>query len=1121
MNFSENNSNQTHQQFIVNYLSSMWDDVLDEKLRTVFFNLPQEEATSKINQFISKIRSEATISRAKLTDENYRLPYYPILNLLKEYLAELSESEIEEYVAEADIYQLHKPIFINFFNQRLTERDEELILEELEYEQQQMLNSILSLFFKLTEEKGPLIVIVENLGLAEESTLRLIQFLLNDSCKSTTMFIFSFDKNQQAIMSDNKKKKWDSFIKIIETENMIINLNNRSQINNNLADDSLQNSIKIEELIQLSTDCLNLFALEEAKEYLTEAYNRYQKDNSKLNQQDYIKLLDLLGTVYNYLGADNDALLNYQALADYLKKNGKPNKLADVYRKIAVVHFKKYNLETAEKIVKRGLRLVLDEGDEEQLVLIYFLICLIQERRKEYSAEQWQNLYSKAVPLAKKLGMDNTLASFYTHFHYIYYIEVVEQNNKEAVKKIQNANNMDNIFAQKNNNSLMGNTYYKEVLKIAKKYQNKYRLAAAYQLKAVIYSGEGNQEQVLNYYEKSKDLKEELDIKIDLAYVYNGLGYHYSTREEYKQAFEYHNQALNCLREVKDYHEIAMTCLNQGLNLFFAEEYQQSIFYLNELLEILRVLQLDIVMYQSQEKIYSLLGINYLKTGNLAKAEECIIKLKFEDTDKSSGDILEPFFMELFSGLYYKEKSNYEDSKDHFEKALLLLNDIEYSIKYVYPRFYYEYGLMLKKFNRIKEAKKIFNRGLEYCEELDFDFHQDLILDQLGATDTVNHFEFEAIMFDFDWIAESAELEETLNKFHNQINRVKFLNKVQNVLVEHVEKEKMIDKIIELIEYNFLVENSYLYLNEKGDWINYSKTEDLFSSQFELEEFMELILARGEELITSHQEEFTIREQLGDFNSVILIPLQSQNGVSGCLFCSTVSGDLELTADDLQILSILGKQLAIALERIAKDDELKRAHKELQNSYQKVLELSKTDFLTGLYNRFELIKKLKQEKNRIERYQRDNLNHYSVMYIDLDNFKYYNDQFGHDIGDLVLCKFAELLEKETREVDFVSRFGGDEFVVALPETKAESSYSVAKRIQEGLIEADQFCNDISDKLETDVEIISKNRLTCSIGIAENNPIDGLSNDQVLNRADQALYNVKNNGKDQIEIWTED
>jgi diguanylate cyclase (GGDEF)-like protein len=428
---------------------------------------------------------------------------------------------------------------------------------------------------------------------------------------------------------------------------------------------------------------------------------------------------------------------------------------------------------------------------------------------------------------------------------------------------------------------------------------------------------------------------------------------------------------------------------------------------------------------------------------------------------------------------------------------------------------------MLKKFNRIKEAKKIFNRGLEYCEELDFDFHQDLILDQLGATDTVNHFEFEAIMFDFDWIAESAELEETLNKFHNQINRVKFLNKVQNVLVEHVEKEKMIDKIIELIEYNFLVENSYLYLNEKGDWINYSKTEDLFSSQFELEEFMELILARGEELITSHQEEFTIREQLGDFNSVILIPLQSQNGVSGCLFCSTVSGDLELTADDLQILSILGKQLAIALERIARDDELKRAHKELQNSYQKVLELSKTDFLTGLYNRFELIKKLKQEKNRIERYQRDNLNHYSVMYIDLDNFKYYNDQFGHDIGDLVLCKFAELLEKETREVDFVSRFGGDEFVVALPETKAESSYSVAKRIQEGLIEADQFCNDISDKLETDVEIISKNRLTCSIGIAENNPIDGLSNDQVLNRADQALYNVKNNGKDQIEIWTED
>ncbi|MBM7557443.1 diguanylate cyclase [Halanaerobacter jeridensis] len=1114
--YHEQDFDSTQQQFIINYLNSIWNNVRKKNINSIFFNIEAEEFEEGFPRYIKEFKDECLILEEEI-DNNYNPPYQPFLKFIAEYLQDYSPLEIEKYIEETDIYQLHKPLFIDFFNSKQAQRKEEIILEEFKYEQQQMLRSIIKLLIKLTEEQGPVLIVIKNLEQSSASTLNIIQHIIKKDYQVQLMFLVSFDKRYRVLMSGGRKKKWDQFIKTVERENMIINLNQQEELKQGLSNEEEENLVG-EELIELGSHCFSFLALDEAKKYLEEVYNYYQQQNLNLDSDNYIKLLNKLGDTYNYLNEDNNALLIYQALADYLKTKNRSKELATAYRKSAVVHFKKYNLETAEDLIDKSLKLAQNDGTEQQLFLIYFLICLIQERKKEYSPKQWQELYNKTVSLGKKLELYNTLACFYTHFHYIYYIEVVEQNNQEAMKNLQELVD-ENKNAKDNNNRLMEDTYYKEVLRIAQDYDNQYRLAAAYQLKAVIYGGKGDKEQVLKYYKKSEKIKEELDIKRELAYIYNGLGHHYFTCENYEQAYDYHNQALQCLREVKDYHEIAVTCLNQGLNLYFAGEHQLSIIYLTELLEILRVLQLEILMYQSQGKLYSLLGINYLKIGNFAKAEECMLKLKFEGVDKSSGDILEPFFVELFTALYYKSRGDYQLAKKYFSKALVLLNNINYDVEYIYPHFYYEYGLMYKKIDQPKRAEKVLKLGLEYCEKLDYNFYKKLILQQLGIEKEIDEFYFEEVKFDFDWIAESAELEETLNKFHNQMSRVKFLNRVQDMLVKIEEKEELINKIMKLIEYNFLAEYSNLFLKEDGEWENYFASEQKFVQKIEVEKLIAKMTAAGEEkLVDGRKDNCEIKDLVGDFNTLIFIPLKIKDEIIACLFCFTVSGDLELTVDDLQILSILGQQLANALEKIAKDVELKEAYEELQDSYSKVLKLSKTDFLTGLYNRFELIKKLNQEKSRIERYQNYDPNYYSVMYIDLDNFKYYNDHFGHDIGDLVLCKFAELLEHGTRDVDFVSRFGGDEFVVALPETKAVCSYNVAKRIQSRLVEVEQFKVDIEEKLGEEINIAPEKRLTCSIGIAENDPDNHLSNDQLLKRADQVLYTAKEEGKNQIKIW---
>ena len=151
---------------------------------------------------------------------------------------------------------------------------------------------------------------------------------------------------------------------------------------------------------------------------------------------------------------------------------------------------------------------------------------------------------------------------------------------------------------------------------------------------------------------------------------------------------------------------------------------------------------------------------------------------------------------------------------------------------------------------------------------------------------------------------------------------------------------------------------------------------------------------------------------------------------------------------------------------------------------------ARQDVLTGAGNRQVLHEMLSTEIARAQRFQRP----LSCALIDVDRFKSINDSLGHQEGDHVLRSIADTLRQHTRTIDVVTRFGGDEFVVLLPETGAAAAAAVMRRIQKGL----------------DVPLV-----TLSIGIVtfERPPQSG---DEVLNRADAALYAAKHVGGNTIE-----
>ena len=166
----------------------------------------------------------------------------------------------------------------------------------------------------------------------------------------------------------------------------------------------------------------------------------------------------------------------------------------------------------------------------------------------------------------------------------------------------------------------------------------------------------------------------------------------------------------------------------------------------------------------------------------------------------------------------------------------------------------------------------------------------------------------------------------------------------------------------------------------------------------------------------------------------------------------------------------------------------------LREGRQELERLSVTDGLTGLFNRRHLIDALTDEVRRARRLKHP----LALLMADVDRFKDFNDTFGHQAGDQVLTKVADVLRDSVREIDCAARYGGEEFVVLLPETGAAGAADVAERIRSRLAQ----------------ESFSGGAITLSIGVAEF-PEHGENPETLIAGADAALYRAKREGRDRV------
>ncbi len=217
----------------------------------------------------------------------------------------------------------------------------------------------------------------------------------------------------------------------------------------------------------------------------------------------------------------------------------------------------------------------------------------------------------------------------------------------------------------------------------------------------------------------------------------------------------------------------------------------------------------------------------------------------------------------------------------------------------------------------------------------------------------------------------------------------------------------------------------------------------------------------------------------------------------------------DLGADDYLTKPVDGKLLQARLKagmRIIREqqllrwehEELRRRLLELSITNQRSQEAALTDVLTGLYNRRHAMERLMQEWADAERGHRP----LSVLMVDIDHFKRVNDTYGHDVGDLALRRFAEILRAFSRVPDVPCRFGGEEFLLIAPDTSLDGALHLAERIRSAV--------ELQALIVDGVSV----HVTVSIGVAEKKATHA-NIDRFIKAADEALYQAKQGGRNRV------
>ena len=1066
-----------------------------------------EEAVKKSDSNIELLYHE--FSAAKMQEA-----YEPFLGWIKQmYYKYYSKMPVDKFLEEADVYYLARSALSTYILTGKCERTEDIIVVETEYEFKQFADSLAKLVSYISREHT-LFLVLNRLHLAENSTLTFLYKFISKSIDNTSLLA---NYNEAYVVPNYTKNSWARLVRKIEDLNYMLDWNVQDiQTNANIAESFEPVVADFPNYLIMINNMIQTVAIKQSMYYLKILYNKITTEKVNLSAKTRAKFFTLYATASLYEGNITNSLIMCEKLKNVNERHPDLKYSFKYYYLLAMCE----SFEGQRSLAKKNGDKCVDIAEKMnsdkyrfRARLLYFI----------YSLDAWNNTYrwdrrfeQEDIDEFIKIALEYKA---YNHLAHILFFGC--GNEKENYVN--------------DSQTLEDTKYFKKAMEIAQMLNNERLIIAAWRKNVFMAQGYGCFGFVDYYYKKCLEIIEKQNDPTAEAGIYLGLGFNRIVSEQFIQANDYFNRALKIFFEKKKYYYVAETLYNMATNAILADEYETAYNHLVSCTKLLRSIKKNRMNICNMSKVYGMLaycsykmGIDYNAHFYLNKMERVLHHILKPDGEPNYFLWDDDLFFYYFDCGLLEKTDNVEKAQKYFDKAKFHMLRSDGLLFFVYTMFALEQADLYERRNKPDEARKILEECMEFCSSKRYQHKEETVFAKLHKQSLISK-RVPLTLTDINkyQLEDLAQLGEMEMMLADKTKGIDFLVAWQELInKENYTAEDIIDNSMATMQNNYNLDCIlYVEIVDKKPVIRYTCGDIEISSE-QLDNITAYLTKHKKEFVASrYDREFyelpTIVSAFG-VNRIVsfgCVPLSVDDELTGYMIAAIELHDnmtnniIFLDRNDITIFKFALRQLTDTLYRLKARDEIRAMNKKLQQS-------AVTDLLTGLLNRQGFAKHVSDYEHFVRMGRKQNTCAV-ILYMDLDNFKFCNDTFGHAVGDVILKAFSRLFERVCGDKGYVVRYGGDEFLMVMPGSTLEDGIESAKMIYRELEKENNFIDEIEKAVHGTVDISADHRVSCSIGIASMPEYDRDSVDIALKHADTKLYAVKKSEKSNYSVWQDE
>lgn len=1047
--------------------------------------------------------------------------YEPFLDWIAEQFRLQSPCDIDTFLDTCHVYSLHKEVIRCYILGLPVKRTEEFIYNEIQFEKEQMIQSIINMIDYFATEK-PIIFVLNKLHRCDYSTLDVLNlFLKNRSGKIGILALY----NDLHTLDSHMQNNWNKLLHSASGDNCVLDWGFGTSMSSSRKSrtfiprgDQMPNYLSTLYKMYLTV------ALEQANYFCSIIHRKLLIGEIEIPEEEKYSFY-LLYTKMSILYGDISTSLILCNTLDTIKTSCDSNqKQFFIHYLSALAHIYNGQLDIAKELAEQCLNFSYKTKDS-------FTIFRAKLLKHMALFSGWNDVWLCELDYGVEPELLEDAQKYHYRNHLAHILVYACDNKPESYSSLARINK--------------DLTTFQRGIDIAVELSNSYLLLGAYRKNLMLASTNGYFD-ISRYYaiEKIQPLVIKTNNRFEEGNVYNDLGYNSCATERYLTANEYFNKALAVFCELDKIEYIGETLYNMAINGIMAEDYAFATQCLELVIRIINIFHAESLRVAHISKIMGLQALCAIRTGNLYNCRMCLhtayqflehIIKDFDDMSHFTYWDDDLFLYHLCTGIIAVQGEKYDLAMSEYEQAYLYGGPNKGGSVFYYNMYAEEMALLYRAMGEEEKAQSVLTECITYFDKKGYHEKQKKMI----AIKNHEFYESHPVHLSFT----TPDLVEQIHKLITENNtrwmtatyqkKIAYLTswqKLQNSafhsvhdLVQHsassIKSEFNLDHLIlvrmtketPVILYNDSeTELNSTLLNTLVDYFyqnrNTFTTSKLNRTYFEYEAITSLF--DQSHLCAMMGVPLFVNEQLGAF-AIAYILMSDNWGVA--------SNGIVIDPSEAAVFEVLFRQLTDTIDRFESHQKIKQQNAQLNQLNKNLRRSAISDQLTGLLNR-QGFQELLADEIAVSKQTGKEIQ-MTVVYCDLDKFKYSNDTFGHVAGDQLLVAFARTLSNVSEDQGYAIRYGGDEFLLLLMHSDRKKVEETIQKIYDVLKQTDGFRKEIEAVTHSPVTLRPEDQISTSIGIAFANgaPTQELLY-QTIHEADIALYYVKEHGKRSYKFY---